>query len=98
MTSINSKTPIESFLENAKPHATTDEDVAFYMDRLHYYQCYLEMEPRVEKALGYGEIRFEIDRRGIVNSYDFWLNAMLSFIEHEAIKARNGNGKSNPKK
>jgi len=67
-------------------NTTTNNDIQFYIDRLTYYDNLLKSEPEVEKVLGYGPIYFELDRKGIQHYYDFWLDAMIWFIETERCK------------
>ena len=92
------KTPIEQYLANQKPHATGTEDVSFYMDRLHYYQSYLDMEPKVEKAWGYGEHGFKVDRAEMESLYAYWLNAMVGHIETCKVNSMNADKPKKKKK
>jgi len=65
-------------------NTTTNKEAQFYVDRLRYYGNLLGSN--VEKALGYGEIPFDIDRDYTQWIYDFWLDAMIWFIETQKGK------------
>ena len=77
--------PIDEYLKNLKPNATSDADFVFYQRRVEYYGNLLEQQ--VVAANGYGEIKFELDHAGIYTMYKYWKTAMISFIENQGVQA-----------
>lgn len=61
-----------------------DEDLKFYLARLQYYRE--RIDRGLERANGFGEILFELDREGIIQYYEFWKDAMIRAIERAKCK------------
>ena len=67
-----------------------DINVDFYTKRLCYYDSqlkYLKNNIRIyDKVKGFGSVDFDLDYNGVVDTYNFWLSAMIWFIETERCK------------
>jgi len=60
---------------------TFEEDLQFYLDRLHYYDRMINA-PGLETFLGFGVIEFyHKDIDSVKWTYDFWYGGMISFIQ-----------------
>ena len=90
---MSKDSPIQVYLKKCKDNTTADEGAEFYVDRLNYYHEAFAFIPNDAdlkdiKIKGYGEVEFWCSYQSAKDMYDFYFNALIRFIEFNAI---NGN-------
>ena len=85
---MKKETMIQRYLKSSKANVSSNKNILFYLNHIFYYKGLLNsITPQIEKALLYGKVKVEINKDDIQDMYDFWLNAMIWYIETEKSKS-----------
>ena len=61
-----------------------NDEIEFYIQRILHYRSLIDK--KIEKANGFGVIKFVVDKLSIQWHYDFWFEAMTRFIGNEKCR------------